>query len=111
MVDATFFLAIYPQFQTVDLHVIQYQLNFAENNYCSGWVEPKKTDAVMLIAAHNLSMNWFQQAEIASSASGIASGSGGSSPSGSSNDWELTTYGRQYLALQKTIFIAPISVL
>ena len=111
MISATQFLALYPQFSSVELHLIQYQLDFAANNYCSGWTEPKKTDGAMLIAAHNLSMSWFQQADVASSAAGIASGSGSKSPSGTENDWSLTTYGRQYIALRDTIYVPPLIVL
>lgn len=111
MVDATYFLSLYPQFSGVGLHAIQYQLNYAENNYCPDWNEPKKTDGTMLITAHNISMGWLQQADIASSAAGIASGSGSKSPSGSDNDWSLTTYGRQYLLLRDTIYVPPLLVL
>lgn len=111
MIDATYFLSLYPQFSGIELHLIQYQLNFASNNYCPGWEEPKKTDGTMLITAHNLSMGWLQQADIASSAAGIASGSGSKSPSGSENDWSLTTYGRQYIALRDTIYSPPLLIL
>lgn len=111
MVDATQFLAIYPQFSSVEIHAIQYQLNYAANNYCPNWEEPKKSDAVMLIAAHNLSMGWFQQADIASSAQGIVSGSGSKSPVGSDGDWNLTTHGRQYLTLRDTVYAPPLLIL
>lgn len=111
MVEATQFLTIYPQFSGVPLGAIQYQLDYAANNYCPSWEEPKKTDATMLITAHNLSMGWLQQAEIASSAAGIASGSGSRSPSGSDNDWSLTTYGRQFLLLRDTIYTPPLLIL
>lgn len=111
MVDATFFLSLYPQFSGVELHLIQYQLDFAANNYCPNWEESKKTAGTMFIAAHNLSMSWLQQADIASSAAGIASGSGSKSPSPSENDWNLTTYGRQYIALRDTIYIPPLLAL
>lgn len=111
MLDANQFLSIYPQFATVEQHLINYHLKFAAENYCSSWSEPKKTNAIMLITAHILSMDWIQQTEIAGNATNIASGGSVSNTSEKKSDWNLTTYGRQYLSLAETIFSPPIMIL
>lgn len=111
MVDVNYFLSLYPQFSVVDYHVIQHQLNAAENNYCISWPEPKKTQGIMLVAAHHLTIEWLQQVEVVSSASVVVEGSKINALSPKKIDWNLTTYGWQYLSLSETIYTPPILIL
>ena len=106
------FLTYYPDFAVLDSHIIQNTLDVANDCYCRGtpWLnKPKMRDqAIKLITAHILTMQWFQTAEIVGAATSLASGSPGRSVSAGDNDFKMTSYGRQYLEIRARIPALPI---
>jgi hypothetical protein len=48
-------------------------------------------------------MDWLQTSEVVGAASSLASGSPGRSPTATENDFQLTTYGRQYLSVKASL--------
>jgi hypothetical protein len=97
------FLAIYTMFESVDAMFITHALETSEM-FCplSVWGD-KQVKGIMLYAAHLLAMDWLQQAEIAAAATSIASGQSSRSQTSAQDDLDLTTYGRQFKLLRKTI--------
>lgn len=97
------FLDNYPLFYKtrVDEEIIEGYLETAEC-YCSSKWNKKRARGIKLLTAHWLTMEMQQTAVTAGIGTTIAAGN---SPrvSGSEDDFTLTTYGRQYLALKKTI--------
>ena len=109
---ATDFLTRYPDFAVIDNHIIQDVLDTNAEIYCGGsvWLEYpiKRRLGVFLSAAHVLTMEWLQTAEVVGAASSLASGSTGRSPTSSENDFQLTTYGRQYLSVKASLPVIGI---
>ena len=103
-VTALEFLALYDEFEVLGIDKVQAVIDYAERNYCSAksW-GGKQRDGIMLVAAHALTMQVMQTSEMIGSTVSVARGQGGRSGSPADNDFQLTTYGRQYLALRKTL--------
>lgn len=103
----TDFLTRYPNFSVVDAHIIQNTLDMSSEVFCAGtpWLEQpvKRELGVYLCSAHVLTMDWLQTSEVVGAASSLASGSPGRSPTATENDFQLTTYGRQYLAIKASL--------
>ncbi|WP_099066627.1 DUF4054 domain-containing protein [Nostoc linckia] len=113
VVSADDFLAKgFHRFATIDPANIQIWLDTATLSYvpASFWGVHRIT-GIMLCAAHFLEMEWFQTAETAGSATAIAAGNGGRSPSAQQDDFQLTTWGRRFTFLRKGLLDGTISPL
>jgi hypothetical protein len=100
------------RFSTINPANIQIWLDFAALSYvpASLWGVHRK-NGIMLCAAHFLEMEWFQTSETAGSATAIAAGNGGRSPTAQEDDFQLTTWGRRFTFLRKGLFDGTISPL
>lgn len=98
------FLALYDDFSTVDRLKVQANLDFCARNYCKGkvWGATRK-DAIMLRAAHRGTMLWFQTAQMAAAATAVSKGTAPANQVAVDNELLLTTYGREYLELRKSL--------
>lgn len=103
MVSVSDFLTRFPMLEAVPEHAIA-NILAEQEIFCPARVWGNKQNmAILLRAAHVVSMEWIQTGILASSANSIASGGGATAPSGAEDDLDLTTYGRQFKALRKTI--------
>ena len=102
----------YKRFTTVEPLDIQTWLDVAALTYvpASLW-GVHRVNGIMLCAAHFLEMEWAQSAETAGNATAIASGSGGKSPTASTDDFQLTTWGRRFAFLRTGLMNGSISPL
>ena len=102
----------YNRFAEVEPLVIQIWLDSAALSYvpASLWGVHRIT-GIMLCAAHFLEMEWAQTAETAGSATALASGSGGRSPTAQQDDFQLTTWGRRFAFLRTGLMNGTISPL
>lgn len=105
------FKQLHPDFGGFDDEVIQTHLN-EQANYCpdrtwtwSGEAVPGTTQVrgIRLRVAHILEMQRQQQAQAAGAAAAAAKGKPPSNPSAKGDDWDLTTYGRQYKQLRRSL--------
>ena len=97
------FLEQYPIFEKTefDEEIIEGYLETAESLCNSNW-KKKQQRGIKLLTAHWLTMEMQQTAVTASMGATIAAGNQVRT-SGSEDDFSLTTYGRQYKHLRKTI--------
>lgn len=107
MITYSVFVTEFPTFATLEPHLIESAIRFAETNYCHNWVPLRQDYGRMLVAAHFLHMGWFAQAEMAGSATGIAQGQTATAPSQSDDDFSMSFYGRQYRELQSINPVFP----
>lgn len=98
------FINVYPDFCDVDRHLIDHALQMGRM-YCGHWPTPSRDFGIQLVAAHILTMRWFQTAEVAAAAAQIAEGGGGMVPGEGMDDFLKTFYGRQYVQLRDLQFI------
>jgi hypothetical protein len=66
---------------------------------------------VMLKAAHILTMEWYDTAEVTGAAVPLAGGQPARSPVTGGDDLDLTTWGRQFKMLRTQVAGAPITFL
>lgn len=97
------FITAFDKFKDVPSHEIEFKLGMA-SSFCDrgAWKERWKY-GVMLVAAHFLERDWQQSAATAAMASAIAAGAPWSPPSGSDDDFKLTSYGAQYLQMRSVV--------
>ena len=100
------------RFATLEPLLIQTWLDASTLSYvpASLWGVHRVT-GIMLCTAHFLEMEWAQTAETAGSATAIASGGGGRSPSAQQDDFQLTTWGRRFAFLRTGLMNGTISPL
>lgn len=103
----------FPDFKVVSSDIIQSAIEESSTlTSNTAWLtNPEKArQAQLFITAHKLASEWYETAEIASSAAGIASGqsSGRSGGGYGANDFESTYYGRQYLVLKRSLISTPL---
>ena len=115
LINAGQVITRYPDFKTISSDIIEFAIQEAAMfTNSSVWLASleKARMAQLFIVAHKLTSEWLQTAEIASAAAGLASGQSGGASSGGygASDFESTHYGRQYLALKKTLLSTPIFV-
>lgn len=113
LVEASEFLEQYQRFVNCSTEEVQRWLDLVEGNYCPAkiWGEEKAKNGIKLLTAHFLEMEWTQTAQTGSMATEVARGGTVSAPTSLGDDFSLTTYGRQYLALKKTVPIFGALVL
>lgn len=102
----------YNRFAIAEPLTIQFWLDVAALSFvpASLWGVHRVT-GIMLCAAHFLEMEWAQTAETAGSATAIASGGGGRSPTANTDDFQLTTWGRRFSFLRNGLINGSISPL
>jgi hypothetical protein len=113
LVTIDYFLANgYNRFSSVDPLFIQGWLDAAALSYvpASLW-GIHRVAGIMLCAAHFIEMEWAQTIETSGNATAIASGSGARTPTGSTDDFQLTTWGRRFSFLRKGLMDGSISPL
>lgn len=104
MISSAYFLTYYPDFSDLERHMIEYALKCA-TVFTSNWQEPQREMGTMLVAAHLLTMRWFQTAEIAGAAASVAQGGGSVGAAEGMDDFLKTHYGRMYVQLRDNQFV------
>lgn len=104
MISSAQFLTYYPDFSDLERHLIDYSLKFA-TTFTPRWPEPQREMGTMLVAAHLLTMRWYQTAEIAGAAASVAQGGGAVGGAEGLDDFLKTHYGRMYVQLRDNLFV------
>lgn len=104
------FLALHPEFRTLEHHIVEWQLMRANLRVDPTKWGAKTQEAIALLTAHFLSSVLYEQSSLAGNAMSLNAGQAGTrpTPTGSREDFSSTSYGTQYLNLLSTLPITGI---
>lgn len=107
IVTASEFLTQFPMFASKSTVEIERTLQEAERDCPADRWKADQVTGIMLKTAHLLAMDWYETSQIVSAAIPLTGGQPGRTASPGSDDLDVTTWGRRYKKLARSVVGAP----